>query len=173
MILFAVGTDSRDGPATRRRIMDTVEAQGALHKSALMEETGLGWGTVTHHLRVLEDEGALQTLRHGRRTVVHAPGIPLEQVHWLMTLSRPETRGIVESLEREPGMDPRRLGEETGRSPRTVRRHLAHLEEVGMVHRDATDPARFETDPGVLDRLRAETVRTWRRIGGRWVRNGD
>jgi len=89
---------------------------------------------VTYHLRVLERGGQVRSIARGRQVNVFPAGVPEQHMRWLSALR--EDVGILSALsgDTEPRIGD--LSAELGVPRRVIRRHLATLQEDGLVSQD-------------------------------------
>lgn len=111
----------------RRRIYDHLRTEPGDHYSGIKSELGLGSGTLTHHLRVLEDQGLVTSRRDGRLKRF----FPTDQ-------EPPEgllgIRGqLLETLDENPAASQSELAERLGTSRQRVHYHIQELEDQGRV----------------------------------------
>ncbi|MFO1533473.1 MAG: winged helix-turn-helix transcriptional regulator [Thermoplasmatota archaeon] len=130
-----------DGDGTRERILAAVQAEPGIHTSELTRATGVTWGNLAHHLRILESQGHLAKGVHGSRTCYFAPSVP-ERERALLVARRNEVSSLIlDALGREGGLMQQEIVRRTGARTSTVERYLHHLVEEQLVRPDGT---RFE-----------------------------
>jgi predicted transcriptional regulator len=122
-----------DGDATRQVILNLLQQHPGLHKSELARALGLGWGTISYHLQVLCQTGAVQQMRRGRRLRLFPGGMDEKQMRLLCAMRQDVQNDILKALTFSPGAAAESLADELGLSRRLIRRHLASLEEDGIV----------------------------------------
>lgn len=96
---------------------------------------GLTRNAAAHHLHILEQDGVLESLKQGRRSLYFPPEInnPIERTA-LGLLRQHTVHRILAELYREPTLPWRTLAWKIGKTPHTVRWHMHRLREVGLIH---------------------------------------
>lgn len=135
----------RDGDATRRRLLAIIRDRPGIHKAGLCEESGLAWGTVHYHLRVLERARTVVIDAGRREARIFPDGTPERHRAWLGALRNPDSPRILGELQDAPGQGVTDLSRRLGLSPKVVRRHLDRMHRRGLVER--TDDRRPEYRP--------------------------
>lgn len=135
-------------PGTRDHLLALIEREPGLHKTALCEATGLAWGTVDYHLRLLSRAGRVTMARIGRETRCFPGQLAPPHESLLATLtSGPATR-IALALRHMPGQGVGALSEQLGLSAKVVRRHLLRLLDHGLLERAGFHRPRYQLRPG-------------------------
>lgn len=144
-----------DSPA-RQRILSYVHAHPGEPVGGLLARLDMGWGTLHHHLRRLEEAGLLHTRVAGRRRLAY-PGPAGEHAHPLekgrAILAGPLTRRVAEAILARPGVGIEELLEALGESPRAVYYHVKRLVDAGLVQRDPRLRCAFLTPTPLLAEL--------------------
>lgn len=144
MILLAARLASqRNGPATRAEILNLLRHEPGLTKTQVCRRLGLGWGTVSHHIRVMERE----------RQVVQRRFLGFNRIYWsqarspelsLMPLLRDSlVPHLLERIQRSPGIGIQALSKELSLGRKVVRRQLLALVESGLLQRSEHYRPRF------------------------------
>jgi predicted transcriptional regulator len=144
------GAQGRDARASwlRQQILHRVEEHPGIHKSALARALGISWGTLSHHLRVLERRKLLRIHPERRECYLFPIRLGEQEIGWLLAL-RDEGGRIATSLQEHPGRSATELGRLLQLEGRVVRRRLADLVGSGIV--DATAEGSFRIrDPRAL-----------------------
>ena len=133
LVRFAQDSDS-DAPDA---ILGYVTATPGAHFSKVRDDLQLGTGETQHHLRRLEDEGAIESREDGdyRRFFPAGRFSAFEQVA-LGYLRRDTPRGMVVALLRDPTASGAELADRLDVSRPTVSKYAAQLEEAGLLSRD-------------------------------------
>lgn len=127
-------TPPGNGESVRERIREVVEAEPGIHKSSLQRDLGIGWGNLTHHIQILEQQGHLTTLQKGRR--VHLFGREVaEDARDLLASLRGGAMAVAELLSSRDAADVDELAAELGIGRKAVRRHLTGLRDQGLSFR--------------------------------------
>jgi len=133
--LVGIAKDSEsDAPDA---LVGYVAATPGAHFSKVRDDLKLGTGETQHHLRRLEDDGALESREDGdyRRFFPAGRFSEFEQVA-LGYLRRDTPRGMVVALLRDPDATGADLAEAAGVSRPTVSKYAAELEEAGLLSRE-------------------------------------
>jgi len=123
----------RDGPRTRERILGAIKARPGQNKSQLCGELGLGWGTVSHHLKILCKSHLVNTHRQGRTVRLFPTGLSPKHVLWLSALEDHRAVAIMMSLRQDPSLRIDDLADRLGFSRKTVRKYMALLHQDDLV----------------------------------------
>lgn len=126
----------------RREIYEHVEANPGVHYSGIKRDLGLANGTLSHHLRILEDRKLLTSRREGRRKCFYLPdrgdrGSP----------SDTRTR-ILRLIRNQPGLSQAQVAQQLGTSRQNINYHVSLLEDEGLVTIDR-DGRETELKPSV------------------------
>lgn len=135
---------------TRGDILELVQSQGGLHKSELCRATGLGWGTICHHVQALEREQRIDIERHGRQTWAFSSKIDPEIRPLFVALTNGERRDLLSDLAHRSEVTITGLCDELTMSRKVVRTHLTHLVDAGAVERHGSRPHRYRVKPAAL-----------------------
>ncbi|MFC7215004.1 metalloregulator ArsR/SmtB family transcription factor [Saliphagus sp. GCM10025334] len=132
----------------RRTVFDTITEEPGLYLSALSDRSGVALSTVRHHVRVLEDENLLTSVKVGgkrRYFPIEADGADgMDGVggtdggdhERYAILAEPARRRVLEELAVLEHASNGRLAEALDLDPSTVSHHLTTLEEAGFVVRE-------------------------------------
>lgn len=137
MKMAVVDRDAQRFPAaasSRERLLDLIRRRPGLHKSALCAETGLAWGTVDYHLRLLE-RGNLVSRHCAGRTTRLFPSDLRQSQSLLAALADHTSARILATLRKEP-QRMSALSDRLRLAPKVVRRHLVRLQRDGLLVRD-------------------------------------
>jgi len=133
--LVGLATDSEsDAPDA---LLGYVAATPGAHFSKVRDDLKLGTGETQHHLRRLEDDGAVESRTDGnyRRFFPAGRFSEFEQVA-LGYLRRDTPRGMVVTLLRSPEATGADLAEAVGVSRPTVSKYATELEGAGLLSRE-------------------------------------
>jgi predicted transcriptional regulator len=133
LVRFAEDSDS-DAPDA---ILGYVAATPGAHFSKVRDDLQLGTGETQHHLRRLEDDGAVESRSDGeyRRFFPADRFSEFEQVA-LGYLRRDTARGMVVALLRDPDASGAELADRLDVSRPTVSKYAAQLDDAGLLSRD-------------------------------------
>lgn len=147
MILLA-WSRTYEGHGTRDRLLRLVEQDPGIHKSELHRRSGVGWGTLTHHLTVLLRHGRLRGVQHGKFFLLFASDRRPEAELYLAALRDPLRQTILSRLGAGGEMGIQQLSTELNLSRKVVRRHLTLLGGMGLVERTSDYRPRFRRRGG-------------------------
>lgn len=133
---------SASGDETRDRLVRIIQGQPGISKSRLKREAGLAWGTISHHLRILQRAGQIDLFHMGRsaRIVPRKFARDLERQTAVMA---PLARDILRGIANLGPKGPAALARETGSTARRVQGQLDYLVEAGLIERDESYHARY------------------------------
>jgi DNA-binding transcriptional ArsR family regulator len=139
---------------TRAIIESLVAEHGGLHKSEICRRTGRGWGTVGHHLTVLERHGRVHLEPHGTMLWVFRPEIQDEDRQLLVTLSERGRAELLDELSKREVCTIRELSDALEESQKVIRTHVSHLMAVGAVQRTSGNPHLYSAIIAKLGKLK-------------------
>lgn len=117
---------------TRRKVLQAIRMRPGINKTELSRRTELSWGTVGHHLRMLERDGVVVLVRVGR-TVHAAPVEFFQRLEDSPVLVCPDARRVLGLLLAEPfNHGTTDLGRILGLTRKQVRRHVYALVVAGL-----------------------------------------
>lgn len=123
----------RDGPATRQEIINTLQREPGLTKSQLCRRLQLSWGTISHHIAILEQDRALVRKRVLGSRRLFLPNVS-EDTAVLHELARnPLVPPLLASVRENPGIGIQALAASLSVNRRVIRRHLNLLIESGLM----------------------------------------
>jgi DNA-binding MarR family transcriptional regulator len=137
------------GERSRQLLLRLIREHPGIHPRLLCRASGLGWGTVNHHLGMLERMGLVR-IRPGRPSRVFAAEVPAAHERGLVRLHDATDLRILALLRHQPGADVPSLGRGLQVARRTLERHLAGLVQAGLVSRSGTYRSRFYPDEAAL-----------------------
>ncbi len=118
-----------ESPA-RKTLFRLVQAHPGIHLRGLVHASGLGFGAVSNHLRVLRDCGYVSAVPSGVLLCFYPAGV--EPVSMIPRISRRRIQ-VLEAIEQSPGAGLGELGEALGLSPKTIAYHVRALRAAGWV----------------------------------------
>lgn len=133
----------RDGEKTRERMLEAILQDPGIHLAELGKRLGLSWSTVSYHARQLAKQGRIQVEKGFRERRLYGPQVPALHKPWLAALRDEDTTRVLHALLEAPA-SVRQLGASLGLSHKVIRRHLATLEQSGLVHRRGDTRTLFE-----------------------------
>lgn len=125
-----------DGDASRDRILAIVRGAPGIHTGELVRVSGIAWGNLTHHVRILEEEGRVVRRRYAARSCFFTPEVPEEERPLHMVRRQELAARILEALGQAPGARVADIAKTVGSRPSAVHRHLEHLVQEGLVRPD-------------------------------------
>ncbi|PKK86292.1 MAG: hypothetical protein CVT48_01795 [Thermoplasmata archaeon HGW-Thermoplasmata-1] len=118
----------------RARMLELVGKEGGLNITALRKNLGIGWGETVYHLDVLQREGYLLSIKHGRSRRFFVSG---EKDYWKQqqdaVLKEATSRYIYDFIMRNPGAIQRSVADHMGISHPAVNWHVGRLKSVDLV----------------------------------------
>lgn len=149
-------TGPKSGDAARSLIMKVVAEKPGVHKSELCRQVGLGWGTVSYHLRLLEKTRRLQTVTGTREVRVFPGNVPEARTKALAALQGESGHAVADMLADRPGSRQSDICRALGASRKLIRRHLEALQREGLVTAEGNRRARYLPTPMLTDLLKSE-----------------
>jgi len=131
----APGYEPVDGlDPTRRRILEFIASHPGAHLRDICRELGLAMGDVQYHVRRLEREERIHSVRRGLYKFFYPANLFGEkQRHVLSMLSLDRPRELLLNMVEHPQSTQEWLAEATHISQPTVSWHLKRLVELGIV----------------------------------------
>lgn len=123
------------GETARARIQELVDKNPGIHKSKLSRLSGLSWGSINHHLKILRRAGNLVVQKQRHRAIIFPAGTPPELMRFIAMLGRPDRPDLVDYVRQNPGQGVQSMSRHYGVSRKIIRRHLAQLEDIGLIVR--------------------------------------
>ncbi|WP_267642126.1 winged helix-turn-helix transcriptional regulator [Haloarchaeobius amylolyticus] len=118
----------------RARIHRVVTDAPGVYLSAISDASDVPLSTVRHHVRILEEEGLVTSVKlEGKRRYFPAD---TEDRELHAALASPPRAAIIERLAAEGGALVGELAEALDRDPSTLSHHLGRLEDAGLVERE-------------------------------------
>lgn len=130
-MIFLVARRSRS--ENRRQVHDAIRRNQGITKTELCRLIGLGWGTVSHHVRHLVKLGVVRQLRTKRRVFLYDGDVRGEQMMLMRLLRDDNSKRIMEHVRANPGHGIQAASRALDMSRKTIRRYLADLVDVGIV----------------------------------------
>ncbi|WP_231187030.1 helix-turn-helix domain-containing protein [Haladaptatus sp. DYF46] len=119
---------------TRAKIFATVGDEPGLSLSALSERTEIPRSTVRYHVRILEEEGLVETATVRGKRRVHPAGNDNPEL--AASLSDDSTAELLETVARDGPASVSDLADALDRTPGTVSYHLERLADDGLIERE-------------------------------------
>jgi predicted transcriptional regulator len=144
-------------PGTRDRIVAIIEQGPGLNKSDLCERSGLAWGTIHYHLKILQREGRIQVLSTPWEALHFVAGLPPVEMAWIAALREKQRQELAERIGQVGGLRAAELARGLGWSRKVIGRHLTALGRAGVLEKRGERQAVYnlrEGLAGVLARMR-------------------
>lgn len=153
------GYAERNGPLTRDEIVNALRLEPGLTKTQMCQLLDLSWGTISHHVRLLEAAGRIERRTLRRRTRWFAQGTPAARIATSPIIHDALAVPILQAIVDNPGIAIRHLAASMSVDRRAIRRHLDLLIDSGLVAQTrAYRPQFFVVEQGrvneLLDELR-------------------
>lgn len=104
---------------------------------------------MSHHLAVLAREERITSYQVGKEVRLFPAAVGAKQARWLSVLGDGPAASIVDHLKDRPGSRLVELSNTLGVSRKVIRRHLALLDEEGLVVRQGDARPRYHLQPGI------------------------
>lgn len=130
---FAAPGDGVLEQGTRRLISDAIGGSPGINLSELRETTGLGWGTLQHHLRVLEAAGLIRRILLGRDAYLYPSRMEAHNQYQNAVLRNASAQRIARALLAQPGRIQKEICEELNMTRKVFLAHIRLLEAAGLV----------------------------------------
>lgn len=133
--LFAKLSPQRvTGHPTRHDILELVRTNPAITTQEIRHALGLPWGTIVHHVLILERHGLLVAEQWGRNrdwflAAEWTPRARLER----SALKRDAARVLFERIQKSPGVGQQELARDLGVHHSTVHFHIQRLEKAHLI----------------------------------------
>ena len=116
------------GNRIRRNILNYIRKNPGNHYSNLLRQLNVSRGTLTHHLRKLEEGNLIVVREDGKFKYFHPPGTQI--INFDLT---PGERRVYEMIQAVPGSTVKEVSERYGKSKRTIYHHLDNLSAKDIV----------------------------------------
>lgn len=125
-------TTAPSGP--RATILALVAEQPGIALSELLAALGIGWGSLYHHIGKLQDAGAIEVRRKGRRSLVFPADGDSTRFGDEQGLLRGATvRRVAQAVLEHPGRNVLEISDALSITPRTVYYHVNRLLKAGLI----------------------------------------
>lgn len=146
-----------DAGSTRDRLVRIIQEEPGINKSGLCERSGLAWGTIHYHVRLLRRDGRIQVMETPWEALHFAAGLAPQEMAWTAALRESQRLELAESIGAAAGLRASELARRLGWSRKVIGRHLTVLGKAGVLEkrgqRQAVYSLRGEL-AGFLARLR-------------------
>lgn len=143
----------------RLAVYDAVARRPFVHLRELQRSIGVGFGTMAYHTALLKREGYLASVRTGREELfyVRGTGFGDPDMKRLARLAHPTRRAIGEAVLAGVGTQ-EGLASRLGMTRKLVSKHLAVLEEAGLVGAQGARNKLYRATPLLAAWLRASAA---------------
>lgn len=127
----------------RQEVYERVKAAPGVSFHQLCAQVSFGASTLTYHVRVLEKNGFITSLKDGRYLRFfdrHSGEYARERKNAVSTLRNPATAAIARHIREHPGVAQRDLAQRFMVTPSTVSWHVKRLSQVGLVQSQRDHP---------------------------------
>lgn len=142
----------RAGAQTRREILALVAADPGIHKSDLCRTLALSWGSISHHVAVLQRAGDLRVQALGRKSLLFPASVGDDEWTALSALRDDRASAVVELLRARPRLRLAELREVLELDAKKLRRILLRLERAKVVRKLGSARPQFCLDGWTTDR---------------------
>lgn len=119
---------------TRETLMELVRTEPGINPQEIRRRTGLGWGTVVHHLRTLEKNRLVMSAREGRYRRFFAVGsVNSSQKPALALMKNAFSSRVLDLIRDHPGISHGELAREANLDPGTVTWHIKRMRDADML----------------------------------------
>lgn len=139
---------------TRRRILDTIKANPGIKISHVCKETGAGWGTVKHHLHLLEKNGLVVSRSLGRDRLLFTADIPDAEQRAQEALRQGRAESLATAIATNPGASQKELCADVRMTRKIIRRYVELLTRAGLIKEQRENRfQRYYPSPELAQRL--------------------
>lgn len=153
LLLARLGAE-RNGPQTRKEILNLLRLEPGLTKTQVCRRLDLGWGTVSYHLRVLERDRQITQRRFLGFNRIYTPAARSPEAALMPLLRESIVPHLLERVHESPGIGIQALSRELSLGRKVVRRHLLALVQNGLVERSSHYRPKFYIREDGLDLVR-------------------
>lgn len=150
----------------REQVVEALRAEPGMTTQALRRRFEVGYSTLAHHVRILEQHDLVTAQREGRHRRLFVVGTTDRRARaGAALLANHATARVYEAVQAHPGGSLKRIAQATGVGANTVHWHLRRLEDAGLVTKRrvgrhvAVDPATTAPE-GPGDHGRPTTIET-------------
>lgn len=119
----------------RRAIWTYITEHPGTTKTEICTATGLGWGTVSHHVALLCEGGLVTSIPYRQRTFLFQADIDVQDARRRIAASPPDAAAILDVLNANGPLQICHIMELTGCSRKVVQARLHACEWAGLVVR--------------------------------------
>lgn len=144
--------------SVRREMLELIRSHPGMTVRELLEEMQVGWGTLYHHLTVLERSELVRCVVSGRRRLLYLTeqGPVPKDTKERSVLAGSTARKLGEVIAANEGLGIEAIVQQSGVSPRVAYYHIKRLLEAGLVKSDSSTRYRGLVATDHLRRLLSE-----------------
>jgi DNA-binding MarR family transcriptional regulator len=119
----------------RKQIYKYIQSNPGTHYSEIMKTVGIKNGVLVHHLKTLEREELIKSSNDGlyyKRFYPMGTKLPIKEIDGLSWFQI----GIYNLIRTNPGISPKKVSEELGKSKQVINYHLHLMKDAGLVRSD-------------------------------------
>ena len=115
----------------RNQIYKYIQTNPGTNYSEIMKDTGVKNGVLVHHLKTLDREGLIKSIRYGMFRRFYPKGVKIPQKE-IANLSWFQIR-IFNFIRTNPGITPKEIADEVGKSKQVINYHLNLMKNAALV----------------------------------------
>lgn len=142
----------------RRGIIDMLGRSPMMSKNALRECLGCSWGTLRHHVKVLERAGLVAHGQGGDRRRYFLPGLEPAHAKAIAALRSGRALELLRMIRERPGVAQRSLTSELNMSRKMLRIYVDRLVANGLVREEQAGRRLMYHPGGAAERLLVQIV---------------
>jgi DNA-binding transcriptional ArsR family regulator len=122
---------------TRQAIYDAIQDDPGLCTSEICDRVDAAWGTAVYHLKVLEDNHFVVSMKHGRhRRFFENGGKHKGEKEAVATLQNETTAEIYDTIRSDPGLPQKEIADRVDLTPQALAWHLNRLKEAQLLEKE-------------------------------------
>jgi predicted transcriptional regulator len=142
--------------AVRASIVDLLLGRRGVSLSQLCRERRLGWGTVQHHIHLLERAGLIYSVSHGRSRLYFHPSIDRNVSVYFAHLANKLSEGLTQAILENPGVSQNKLCLQLHVTRKAFRNRMNELVRAGLVWEERRARKRLYWPTDLLRKLLAK-----------------
>jgi predicted transcriptional regulator len=142
--------------AVRASIVDLLLNRRGVSLSQLCRERSLGWGTVQHHIHLLERAGLIYSVAHGRDRLYFHPSTDRNLSVMLAHLANRLSDGLARAIAGSPGISQNKLCEQLQITRKAFRHRMNEMVRAGLVWEERRERRRLYWPTDLLKGLLAD-----------------
>ncbi len=117
----------------RRTILDISANEPGLTMTAMRRRLGCAWGTLHHHMRMLEDAGMIHTAALGRRRRIFPGDMPEQELEKKSIMARGRMWDLARWVIARPGAVQMEITSELALTRKTLRTYVDNMVAAGLI----------------------------------------